>query len=208
MVLNLLKSLFPKGSTWNILGEFGKLINGIATSINRVYEYGYFTLQESNTLTATDLIQNYFDAFGLENDPNLTINEKRNLLNSYYIGTGGQSKSYIQTQIQKVFPSITLEEYSLNASGMVGLGETGQLQTQNYPSWIPLINQDGSFPMYFYKILGTVSSVKEYLILQDLLKRYAPLTHQPIFVNIQFNYISGMVGVGQTGIMEVGREGV
>lgn len=208
MVLNLIKSLFPKGSSWNILGEFGKLINGIATSINRVYEYGYFTLQESNTLTTTDLIQNYFDAFGLENDPNLTINEKRNLLNSYYIGTGGQSKSYIQTQIQKVFPSITLEEYSLNPSSMIGLGMVGQLQTESYPSWVPLINQDGTFPMYLYKVIGTVSSVKEYLILQDLLKRYAPLTHQPIFVNIQFNYISGMVGVGQTGIMEVGREGV
>ena len=208
MVLNLLKSLFPKGSSWNILGEFGKLISGIATSINRVYEYGYFTLQESNTLTTTDLIQNYFDAFGLENDPSLTINEKRNLLNSYYIGTGGQSKSYIQTQIQKVFPSITLEEYSLNPSSMIGLGMVGQLQTESYPSWIPLINQDGTFPMYLYKVIGTVSSVKEYLILQDLLKRYAPLTHQPIFVNIQFNYISGMVGVGQTGIMEVGRLGV
>jgi len=208
MVLNLFKSLFPKGSTWNILGEFGKLINGIATSINRVYEYGYFTLDESNTLTTTDLIQNYFDAFGLENDLSLTINEKRNLLNSYYIGTGGQSKSYIQTQIQKVFPSITLEEYSLNPSSMIGLGMVGQLQTESYPSWIPLINQDGTFPMYLYKVIGTVSSVKEYLILQDLLKRYAPLTHQPIFVNIQFNYISGMVGVGQSGIMEVGREGV
>ena len=208
MVLNLLKSLFPKGSSWNILGEFGKLISGIATSINRVYEYGYFTLQESNTLTTTDLIQNYFDAFGLENDPSLTINEKRNLLNSYYIGTGGQSKSYIQTQIQKVFPSITLEEYSLNPSSMIGLGMVGKLQTESYPSWVPLINQDGTFPMYLYKVIGTVSSVKEYLILQDLLKRYAPLTHQPIFVNIQFNYISGMVGVGQTGIMEVGREGV
>lgn len=208
MVLNLLKSLFPKGSPWNILGEFGKLISGIATSINRVYEYGYSTLQESSTLTTTELIQNYFDAFGLENDPSLTINEKRNLLNSYYIGTGGQSKSYIQTQIQKVFPSITLEEYSLNPMSMIGIGMVGQLQTENYPSWIPLINQDGTFPMYLYKVIGTVSSVKEYLILQDLLKRYAPLTHQPIFVNIQFNYISGMVGVGQTGIMEVGREGV
>ena len=208
MVLNLFKSLFPKGSPWNILGEFGKLISGIATSINRVYEYGYSTLQESSTLTATELIQNYFDAFGLENDPSLTINEKRNLLNSYYIGTGGQSKSYIQTQIQKVFPSITLEEYSLNPMSMIGIGMVGQLQTENYPSWIPLINRDGTFPMYLYKVIGTVSSVKEYLILQDLLKRYAPLTHQPIFINIQFNYISGMVGVGQTGIMEVGREGV
>lgn len=208
MVLNLLKSLFPKGSPWNILGEFGKLINGIATSVNRVYEYAYSTLQESSTLTTTDLIQNYFDAFGLENDPSLTISEKRNLLNSYYVGTGGQSKSYIQTQIQKVFPSITLEEYSLNPSSMIGLGMVGQLQTENYPLWVPLINRDGSFPMYLYKVIGTVSSVKEYLILQDLLKRYAPLTHQPIFVNIQFNYISGMVGVGQTGIMEVGREGV
>jgi hypothetical protein len=50
--------------------------------------------------------------------------------------------------------------------------------------------------------------VQEYLILQDLLRRYAPLTHLPIFIDIDFLYISGMVGVGQTGIMEVGREGV
>jgi hypothetical protein len=62
--------------------------------------------------------------------------------------------------------------------------------------------------MYLYKVIGTVSGVQEYLILQDLIKRYAPLTHLPIYINIDFLYISGMVGVGQTGIMEVGREGV
>jgi hypothetical protein len=44
MVLNLLKSLFPKGSPWNILGEFGKVISGISESINRVYQYGILTL--------------------------------------------------------------------------------------------------------------------------------------------------------------------
>jgi hypothetical protein len=208
MVLNLLKSLFPKGSPWNILGEFGKVINGISESINRVYNYAILTLNESVTLTTTDLIQNFFDAFGLENDPSLSLSGKRKLLNSYYVGTGGQSKIYIQNQIQKVFPNITLEEYSINTSSMVGLGMTGQLQTESYPSWVPLVNQDGTFPMYLYKVIGTVSSVKQYLILQDLLKRYAPLTHQPIFIDIDFLYISGMVGVGQTGIMEVGREGV
>jgi hypothetical protein len=208
MVLNLLKSLFPNGSPWNILGEFGKIISGISESINRVYNYGILTLNESVTLTTTDLIQNYFDAFGLENDPTLILSEKRQLLNSYYIGTGGQSKIYIQNQIQKVFPQITLEEYSINIDSMVGLGMTGQMQTESYPGWVPIINQDGNFPMYLYKVIGTVSSVKQYLILQDLLKRYAPLTHQPIFIDIDFLYISGMVGVGQTGIMEVGREGV
>jgi uncharacterized protein YmfQ (DUF2313 family) len=208
MVINLLKSLFPKGSPWNILGEFGKVISGISESINRVYQYGILTLNESVTLTTTDLIQNFFDAFGLENDPTLTLSEKRQLLNSYYIGTGGQSKVYIENQIQKVFPQITLEEYSINADSMVGLGMTGQMQTESYLGWVPIINQDGTFPMYLYKVIGIVSSVKQYLILQDLLKRYAPLTHQPIFINIDFLYISGMVGVGQTGIMEVGREGV
>ena len=208
MVLNLLKSLFPKGSPWNILGEFGKVINGISESINRVYNYAILTLNESVTLTTTDLIQNFFDAFGLENDPSLSLSEKRQLLNSYYIGAGGQSKIFIQNQIQKVFPQITLEEYSLNINSMVGLGMTGQMETESYPGWVPILYKDGTFPNFLYKVIGTVSGVQEYLILQDLLKRYAPLTHLPIYINIDFLYISGMVGVGQTGIMEVGREGV
>jgi hypothetical protein len=208
MVLNLLKSLFPKGSPWNILGEFGKVINGISESINRVYNYAILTLNESVTLTTTDLIQNFFDAFGLENDPSLSLSGKRELLNSYYIGTGGQSKIYIQNQIQKIFPQITLEEYSLNVNSMVGLGMTGQMETESYPGWVPILYKDGTFPNFLYKVIGTVSGVQEYLILQDLLRRYAPLTHLPIFIDIDFLYISGMVGVGQTGIMEVGREGV
>jgi hypothetical protein len=208
MVLNLLKSLFPKGSPWNILGEFGKVINGISESINRVYNYAILTLNESVTLTTTDLIQNFFDAFGLENNPSLSLSEKRQLLNSYYVGTGGQSKIFIQNQIQKVFPQITLEEYSLNVNSMVGLGMTGQMETESYPGWVPILYKDGTFPNFLYKVIGTVSGVQEYLILQDLLRRYAPLTHEPIFIDIDFLYISGMVGVGQTGIMEVGREGV
>ena len=208
MVLNLLKSLFPKGSPWNILGEFGKVINGISESINRVYNYAILTLNESVTLTTTDLIQNFFDAFGLQNGPTLSLPEKRQLLNSYYTGTGGQSKIYIQNQIQKVFPQITLEEYSLNVNSMVGLGMAGQMETESYPGWVPILYKDGTFPNFLYKVIGTVSGVQEYLILQDLLRRYAPLTHLPIYINIDFLYISGMVGVGQTGIMEVGREGV
>jgi len=208
MVLNFFKSLFPKGSPWNILGEFGKLINGISQSINRVYQYGILTLNESVTLTTQDLIQNFFDAFGLENDPTLTLSEKRQLLNSYYIGTGGQSKVYIENQIQKVFPEITIQEYIINIESMVGLGMVGKMKTENYPSWIPVINRDGTFPMYLYKVTGTVSSVTQFLILQDLLKRYAPLTHQPIFIDIDFLYISAMVGVGQVGNMQVGRIGI
>ena len=205
MVLNLLKSLFPKGSPWNILGEFGKVINGISESITRVYNYAILTLNESVTLTTTDLIQNFFDAFGLENNPGLSLTEKRKLLNSYYVGTGGQSKIYIQNQIQKFFPNISLEEYIFPFTFIVGNGMVGQMQTTGYPSWVPIINQNGSYPVYLYKVTGEVENVTQFLILQDLLKRYAPLTHIPIYVNINFNIEAGMVGIGQVGIMETGR---
>lgn len=205
MVINLLKSLFPKGSPWNLLGEFGKLITGIGTSINRVFLYANETLAESNPSTTTDLLQNWFDALGLKNEPNLSLEEKRRILNTNYIGTGGQSKEYIQNQIQKVFPSITIEEYVFPVLSMVGYGVTGLLQVSSYPSWIPLQYQDGSYPVFLYKVSGTVSNVTQYLILQDLIKRYAPLTHIPVYVNINFYSNTGMVGVGQVGISEVGR---
>jgi len=205
VVINLLKSLFPKGSPWNLLGEFGKLITGIGTSINRVFLYANETLAESNPSTTTDLLQNWFEALGLKNELNLSIEEKRRILNANYIGTGGQSKEYIQTQIQKVFPNITIEEYVFPTLFMIGFGVSGVLQVSNYPSWIPIQYQDGSYPVFLYKVTGTVSNVTEYLILQDLIKRYAPLTHIPIYVNINFFNNSGMVGVGQVGISEVGR---
>lgn len=205
MVINLLKSLFPKGSPWNLLGEFGKLINGIGTSINRVYTYAQETLAESNPSTTTDLIQNWFDALGIKNEPNLSLDEKRRILNTNYIGTGGQSKEYIQNQIQKVFPNIIIEEYIFPVLSMVGYGVTGLMQVSNYPSWIPVQYKDNSYPVYLYKVTGTVSNVTQYLILQDLIKRYAPLTHIPVYVNINFFSNTGMVGVGQTGISEVGR---
>ena len=205
MVINLLKSLFPKGSPWNLLGEFGKLINGIGTSINRVYLYSQETLAESNPSTTTDLLQNWFDALGIKNEPNLSLEEKRRILNTNYIGTGGQSKEYIQNQIQKVFPNIIIEEYIFPVLSMVGYGVTGLMQVSNYPSWIPIQYQDNSYPVYLYKVTGSVSNVTQFLILQDLIKRYAPLTHIPVYVNINFFSNTGMVGVGQTGISEVGR---
>jgi uncharacterized protein YmfQ (DUF2313 family) len=205
MVINLLKSLFPKGSPWNLLGEFGKLITGIGTSINRVFLYANETLAESNPSTTTDLLQNWFDSLGLKNEPNLSLVEKRRILNTNYIGTGGQSKEYIQTQIQKVFPDITIEEYVFPVNSMTGYEVSGVLQVSNYPSWIPIQYQDGSYPVFLYKVSGTVDNVTQYLILQDLIKRYAPLTHIPVYVNINFYSNTGMVGVGQVGISEVGR---
>lgn len=205
MVINLLKSLFPKGSPWNLLGEFGKLITGIGTSINRVFLYANETLAESNPSTTTELLKNWFDALGLKNELNLSLEEKRRILNTNYIGTGGQSREYIQTQIQKVFPNITIEEYVFPVSFMIGYGVSGVLQVSNYPSWIPIQYQDGSYPVFLYKVSGTVDNVTQYLILQDLIKRYAPLTHIPIYVNINFYSNTGMVGVGQVGISEVGR---
>jgi uncharacterized protein YmfQ (DUF2313 family) len=205
VVINLLKSLFPKGSPWNLLGEFGKLITGIGTSINRVFLYANETLAESNPGTTTDLLQNWFDAFGLKNVANLTLSEKRKILNTYYIGTGGQSRDYLEMQVQKVFPNIYIEEFLLQPNSMTGLCKTGLAQVSNIPSWVPLIYQNNQYLIFLYKITGTVSNITQYLILQDLIKRYAPLTHQPIYVNINFYINTGMVGVGQVGISEVGR---
>jgi hypothetical protein len=188
-----------------LLGEFGKLITGIGTSINRVFLYANETLAESNPSTTTDLLQNWFDALGLKNELNLSLEEKRRIINTNYIGTGGQSKEYIQTQIQKVFPNITIEEYVFPINYMTGYGVTGLAQVSDYPSWIPLLYRDNTYPVFLYKVAGTVDNVTQYLILQDLIKRYAPLTHIPIYVNINFYSNTGMVGVGQVGISEVGR---
>jgi len=205
MVVNLLKSLFPKGSPWNLLGDFGKIITGIGISINRVYEFAIQTIAESNTKTTIDLQNEWFNALGIKNDLALSITEKQGILNANYVGTGGQSREYIEKKIQEVFPNISIQEYLFPFTFMVGIGMVGQIQTTNYPSWIPLSAQDGSYPVYYFKVLGSVENVTQYLILQDLIKRYAPLTHIPVYINISFNIDSGVVGIGQTGISQVGR---
>lgn len=204
MVVNLFKSLFPKGSPWNLLGEFGKLITGIGISIERVYSYARETLNESNPGKATELISNWYDALGIKEE-NIGIDTKRKLLSANYSGSGGQSRQYIESKIHEVFPNINILEFTIPLKFMVGLGVSGVMQVSDYPTWIPLIAKDGTYPVYYYQVTGTVSNVTEYLILQDLIKRYAPLTHIPVYVNINFYSNTGMVGVGQVGISETGR---
>lgn len=204
MVVNLLKSLFPKGSPWNLLGEFGKLITGIGISIERVYLYARETLNESNPRKANEEIKNWYDALGIKEE-NIDIDTKRKLLSANYSGSGGQSRQYIESKIQEVLPNINILEFTIPLKFMVGLGVSGVVQVTDYPTWIPLVAKNGTYPVYYYQVTGKVSNVTEYLILQDLIKRYAPLTHIPVYVNINFYNNTGMVGVGQAGISETGR---
>lgn len=205
MVLNLIKNLFPKGSPYTLLGNFGKLIKGISISIELLYQFAKNTLLEANPSNTTDLINEWFNTLNIKNIKELSISEKRSILNANYTGVGGQSRQYIESQIQKIFPNIQIKEFTFPVNFMVGIGMTGQMQVSSYPSWIPSIAQDGTYPVYYYQVTGKVANVTQYLILQDLLKRYAPLTHIPIYININFYSNTGMVGVGQTGISEVGR---
>jgi hypothetical protein len=84
---------------------------------------------------------------------------------------------------------------------------TGQMMTTDYQSWVPPAAQDGTYPVYYYRVVGTVSTPYDLKGIQNILDRIAPLTHIAVYdVTVLGVTDTGMVGLGVTGLAEVGKE--
>jgi hypothetical protein len=197
--------MFPGGHPWTFIKEFGAIIKGIGKSIGRAIQYVDQSKNEANPLMANDTLPDWYSALGIRYDETQTLVNRQRRASQVFTAIGGQSLDYVQSRVQVAFPDITLEEYKLPYTNMVGLGMVGQMQVTDYPGWIPAPSQDGTYPIYLYKVTGTVENVFQFLQLQDILVKIAPLRLEPVFVDINFEFELGVVGLGQVGAMQVGR---
>jgi uncharacterized protein YmfQ (DUF2313 family) len=201
-----LRSLFLR-TRWPLAGNLSALIDALALSIERLRVFLMGILTESNPGTAEEMLEQWYADLGIEYDSTQSTARLRKRARAAYTAGGGQSKDYIESVLQIAYPNVSLEETIVENDNMVGVGTVGQIMTTDYQSWVPPAAQDGTYPVYYYRVVGTVSTPYDLKGIQNILDRIAPLTHIAVYdVTVLGITDTGMVGLGVTGLMEVGKE--
>ncbi len=206
LMKRVLRRLFPPGHAWTLMGAVGDLIDALAESFSRIRTFFRGALTESFPGTAEETLSEWFEALGLKYDPTQSLSDRQARADQAYTSVGGQNKDYLEAQIQKAYPDVSLIEVDIVIENMVGIGMAGHMQTQSYPNWVVPPPTDGSFPMHHYQVVGEVDDAIDLKGLQNLLERIAPLTHEPVFqITIRNQTATSETGLGMVGLAEVGR---
>nr|WP_233142895.1 putative phage tail protein [Marispirochaeta aestuarii] len=202
-----LRSLFPPGHPWQLFGNIGQLVDALALSLERLREFLMDVITESNPGTATDTLQQWYAQLGITYDPTQSTATLRKRAKQAFTAIGGQSKEYIEAVLQVAYPNVTIEEVEIEPINQVGIGMIGKMVTTDYQSWVPAGAMDGTYPVYYYRVTGEISTPYDLNGIQNILDRIAPLTHTAVYdVTVLGITDTAMVGLGVTGLAEVGKE--
>jgi uncharacterized protein YmfQ (DUF2313 family) len=201
-----LRSLFLR-TPWPLSDNLGALIDALALSIERLRVFLMDVLAESNPGTADETLRQWYADLGIAYDPTQSKAVLRKLARATYSAVGGQSRQYIESVLQIAYPNVSLEETIIETENMAGVGMAGQMMATDYYSWVPPAAQDGTYPVYYYRVTGTVSTPYDLNGIQNILDRIAPLTHIAVYdVTVLGITDTGMAGLGVAGLAEAGKE--
>lgn len=194
-----LRLALPKGHAWLAPGDAGLLVDGIAISFGRLRTFLRGILAESQPLTADSLLPEWFAALGLLYDSTQTLADRQARANMEHTSVGGQSLDYLQTQVNREAPDITILEGSDTVSagylGEAGVGEAGIAETGSG-------TENGYL---YYTVLGYVQDRDQYNRLVAILQRIFPLHLQPYNLSIILSEFGlAEAGIAETGVAEAG----
>lgn len=200
-----LKSLFP--SDWNLLGDLKAVIDALSLSFERLRAFLTTVQDESNPSTAVETLEEWHTQEGIVYDSTLSISKQQDIVNQSYSNAGGQSPDYLNGQLQKVFPDVQLQEVFIEPEFMAGFGMAGLMMASSYPSWVVPTPTDGSYPNFYFRVIGEVDYVSDLSRIQNLLDKIMPVPYEPVYaVTIRNLTPSAMAGLGMAGLMMAGRE--
>jgi len=203
-----LRSLLPKGHPWRLNGTFGAVVDALSLSLDRLRTFLWSVIDESNPGTAEDTLREWYAQLGLKYDPTATLKNRQDRARVAQTSIGGQSKDYIEVQLQRAYPNVFLDEVEVDFSMQAGAGVAGVLVASDYPSWVPTGDLDsGEWHVFYYQVRGEVQTPLELTAITDLLDRIAPAYLEPVF-NVDILSITGtaQAGLASTGIMRSGKE--
>jgi len=202
LLSKVIRSLLPRGLAWRLANWGQKLIDGLSAPFGRVHEFLRGVLKESDPSTAEDTIPEWYAMLGLPYDPTLQLKTHHLRLSTTNAAIGGQSLQYVQAQINKELPNITLREIRFNFDSMCGRAICGKALCDQNAS-----TNGTTYTPHKYYIDGTVKSANELSRLQALVARIAPLHKDPIY-NVSNlaaqNY--AVCGLAVCGAAETGKE--
>jgi uncharacterized protein YmfQ (DUF2313 family) len=201
----VIKGLFPP--SWNLTRDLKAVIEALSLSFERIRIFFSGVITESNPGTAIITLEDWFSQEGIIYDDSLSVARLQKLANQAYSTTGGQSRGYLNDQLQIAFPDVELQEVSISNEFMAGFGMAGLMMASDYPSWIVSPPTGGEYPNFYFRVIGTVDYVSDLTRISNLLSRIMPVPYEPVFAVTILNLTpSAMAGLGMAGLMMAGRE--
>jgi hypothetical protein len=205
LMVTVLRRLIPQ----RVFGpRFVAVLDAIAASIQTARDTVAAIITESNPGTAETTLAEWYAMLGLRYDPTLDLDTRQALARQAYISIGGQSLNALNAAIQVAFPDVEIEPVRLRRTDIVGVGMVGQIQTTDYPSWLPPGSlTDGTYPIAYYRVTGEINDAAERTALLNLLDRIAPAEMEPVTgaLVIRNQTATAEAGLAMVGLAQVGR---
>ena len=110
---SILRKILPQGKAWQGKdNDFSNLIDGLAPEFKRFNDRAENLINEIDLYTVEELLEDFEKELDITPSENSTIDERRNNVISKINTTGGQSKSYIISVINKLGFLAKIEEYN------------------------------------------------------------------------------------------------
>ena len=171
---NALRSLFPRGSAWRLLGNIGNLIDGLADSLEREHAFTRAILSESRPGAAVAMLAEWHAALGLHYDPTQTVAFLQRMLLAVHTARGGVGLTDLNYQVHKELTGVNFSEIAYGGtSSIAGESECGADECNS------IIAGADANPVY-YLVSGTVQDDTEAARVISVIGRYAPLHLMPI----------------------------
>ena len=192
-----LRSLFPKGSAWRLLGNLGLLVEGIGDSLERARTFLRGALAEARPGSSVVLLPEWHAALGHAYDATQPVDYLQRTLKAIHTSRGGVGLNDLNAQIHKELTDVNITEIAYNGpSALCGEAECGLDECNSL-----LPGSDANPTAYF--ITGTVQNDQEEARVASVIGHFAPLHLQPmsLLVNISENG-NDECGSGKAGIAE------
>lgn len=172
--------LLPHGPAFSLIGQAKNVNDALAAEIDAVRLFLDNARAESIPGTATETLPEWHSTLGLELDATQTTAQQRARTSSVHTAIGGQSLDYLDAQIKKQFPQITIYE--------IQPGEPVLPFTSEY--WV----------------IGDVNTTREYNRLLGIIERLVPAHLVPNYVvRILSALTTARCGIATTGRAITGK---
>ena len=199
-----LKSLIGKLKTGV---DFSALIDALAVSFERLRVFLRGILTESNPGTADDTLEEWFEQLEISYDPTQSTETLQKRAKQAETSVGESNIDYLNTQIQISYPDVYLEEVYIYNEQMAGYGMAGLMMASSYPYWLVSPPTDGTYPNFYFQVLGETDSTFDLFGIQNLLDHIMPAPYEAVYsVTIRNLTPTAMAGIGMSGLMMAGRE--
>jgi hypothetical protein len=188
---NTLRSLFPRGSAWRLLGNIGAVVDGLGDSLERAHAFIRGILAELRPGSAVSTLPEWHTALGRRYDATMTVAFMQRMLAAVLTARGGVTLQDLNGQMHKELTAVNFSEIAYG--GMSSIAYESECGADECNSIIAGTDANPGF----YLVSGTVQDNNEAARVISVIGHYAPLHLMPT---------SSLIILSDTGTTESGLD--